>query len=57
MITKEEKARKLLDFCIKVKGGSNRGVHSLEEFVKVFKEFEISFEKAQMQQRKKKSRK
>ena len=46
-----------MDFCIKEKGGSIRGVNSLEEFIKVFKEFEIPFEKAQMQQHKKKPRK
>ena len=37
-------ARKLLDFCIKEKDGSIRGVNSLEEFVKVVKELEIPFE-------------
>ena len=41
----EEQARKLLDFCIKEKYGPIRGANSLEEFVKVVKEFEIPFEK------------
>ena len=41
----KEEARKLLDFCIKEKDGSIRGANSLEEFVKVVKEFEIPFEK------------
>ena len=41
----EEKATTLLDFCIKEKDGSIRGANSLEEFVKVVKEFESPFEK------------
>ena len=41
----EEEARCLLEFCIKEKDGSIRGVNSMEEFVKVVKEFEIPFEK------------
>ena len=41
----EEEARCLLDFCIKEKYGSIRDANSMEEFVKVVKEFEIPFEK------------
>ena len=41
----EEEARYLLEFCIREKDGSIRGVNSMEEFVKVVKEFEIPFEK------------
>ena len=41
----EEEARCLLEFCIKEKDGSIRGANSMEEFIKVVKEFEIPFEK------------
>ena len=40
----EEEARCLLEFCIKEKDGAIRGANSMEEFVKVVKEFEIPFE-------------
>ena len=41
----EEEARKFLNLCIKEKDGSIRDANSMEEFVKVVKEFEIVFEK------------
>ena len=39
----EEEARCLLKFCIKEKDGSIRDANSMEEFIKVVKEFEIPF--------------
>ena len=41
----EEEANYLLEFCIKEKDGSIRDANSMEEFIKVVKEFEIPFKK------------